>query len=78
MGITAGLPVSKKGKIMAHTCENCKIRAHYDRKPNSPMGRFWRWHIIFCPGWRNYFTSLSPEEQQKLREKYNFTKYNNK
>lgn len=33
---------------MAHPCENCKIRAHYDAKPKSLMGRFWRWHINFC------------------------------
>ena len=35
---------------MAHTCENCKFRAHYDKKPKSALGRFWRWHINFCPG----------------------------
>lgn len=39
------------------------------------MGRFWRWHINFCPGWKAYFLSLSIEEQQALREKYNFSKY---
>lgn len=25
---------------MAHACENCKFRAHYDAKPNSALGRF--------------------------------------
>lgn len=60
---------------MAHACENCKIRAHYDAKPKSLMGRFWRWHINFCPGWKSYFTSLSPEKQAELREKYQFIKY---
>ncbi len=39
------------------------------------MGKFWRWHINFCPGWKAYFTSLSPEEQEGLRKKYNFKKY---
>ena len=48
---------------MAHACENCKFRAHYDA------------HINFCPGWKAYFTSRSAEEQKQLREKYNFTKY---
>ncbi len=43
---------------MAHQCKNCKFRAHYDKKPNSLLGRFWRWHINFCPGWKAYFTSL--------------------
>lgn len=62
---------------MAHQCESCKIRAHYDAKPNSLMGRFWRWHIDFCPGWKAYFTSATPEKQAELREKYHFTKYSN-
>ena len=53
---------------MAHTCENCKFRAHYDKKPNSLLGRFWRWHINFCPGWKGYFTSQS-EEKKRMREK---------
>ncbi len=59
---------------MAHACENCKIRAHYDEKPKSLMGRIWHWHINFCPGWKSYFTSQSPEKQAELREKYQFTK----
>ena len=62
-------------KIMAHNCENCKFRAHYDKKPNSMLGKFWRWHINFCPGWKGYFTSQSEEKKAELREKYNFTKY---
>jgi hypothetical protein len=37
-------------------------------------GRFWRWHINFCPGWKSYFLSLSKEEQSKLASKYNFFK----
>lgn len=59
---------------MAHACENCRIRAHYDEKPKSLMGRIWHWHINFCPGWKSYFTSQSPEKQAELREKYQFTK----
>lgn len=59
---------------MAHACENCKIRAHYDKTPKSLMGRIWHWHISFCPGWKSYFTSQSPEKQAELREKYQFTK----
>ena len=60
---------------MAHSCENCKFRAHYDKKPTSPLGRFWRWHINFCPGWKAFFTAQSPERQEALRQQYNFTKY---
>ena len=62
-------------KTMAHPCENCKIRARYDAKPKSLMGRFWRWHINFCPGWKSYITSVSHEKQAELREKYQFTMY---
>ncbi|MBR6339433.1 MAG: hypothetical protein IKR63_04805 [Alloprevotella sp.] len=60
---------------MAHQCEHCKFRAHFDAKPQSLLGRFWRWHINFCPGWKAYFTSLPKEEQDALRSKYHFTKY---
>lgn len=51
-------------------CQQCRLRAAYDRNPRSLLGRFWRWHIKWCPGWRSYFRSLSPQEQQELREKY--------
>jgi len=60
---------------MAHQCENCKLRASYDKNPKSIMGRFWRWHINFCPGWKAYFNSLSEGEKTELRKKYQFTKY---
>lgn len=60
---------------MAHQCENCKFRAYYDKKPQSMMGRLWRWHINFCPGWKAYFTSCDADKQQALRDNYNFTKY---
>lgn len=60
---------------MAHACENCKFRAKYDKSPKSALGRFWRWHINFCPGWKAYFTSQTPEVKVQLREKYQFTKY---
>lgn len=56
-------------------CENCPLRANYDKNPKSFMGKFWRWHINFCPGWKAYFTAQSDEKKAELREKYNFTKY---
>ena len=30
---------------MANNYENCIFLAHYDKKPNSFLGRFWCWHI---------------------------------
>lgn len=58
-----------------YKCVSCPMRAKYDSDNKSFIGRFWRWHINFCPGWKAYFDSLTPEEQEKLRIKYNFTKY---
>jgi len=60
---------------MANQCANCKLRAKYDQKPTSLVGRFWRWHINFCPGWKAYFTALPAEKQDELRKQYQFTKY---
>ena len=58
-----------------HKCSTCPMRAKYDSRPSSFAGRFWRWHINFCPGWKAYFKSLAPEEQEKIRNKYGFIKY---
>lgn len=55
-------------------CPNCPLRAKYDANPQSFIGRLWRWHINFCPGWRGYFNSLSPAEQEQLRSKYQLKK----
>ena len=60
--------------MQQHNCENCKIKAKYDLKPKSLIGRFWRWHINFCPGWKNYINSLSEEQKQVLIDKYNLQK----
>ena len=56
-------------------CANCSLRAKHDENPKSFVGRFWRWHINFCPGWKGYFTALPQEEQARLAEKYSFKKY---
>jgi hypothetical protein len=56
-------------------CGKCGLRAKYDRQPNSFIGRFWRWHINFCPGWKKYFTSLPADEKVKVAEQYHFRKY---
>ncbi len=62
-------------KTQTYKCSSCPLRAKWEQSPRSLMGRFWRWHINFCPGWKAYFTSLTTEEQEALREKYRFTKY---
>ncbi len=57
-----------------HHCENCPIRTKYDQSPRSFIGRFWRWHINFCPGWKKYFTSLDENTKNQLRTRYSLTK----
>ena len=54
-----------------YPCENCRFRAQYDKNPKSFLGRFWRWHIGFCPGWKAYFTHQDEQTKAALREKYN-------
>ena len=53
-----------------HNCEHCSLRAKYDNTPKSLIGRFWRWHINFCPGWKSYMNSLDEENKNVLKEKY--------
>ena len=57
-----------------YACEECKLRAHYDKAPRSLMGRFWRWHINFCPGWKAFYSSLSEEKKEEIRSRYNLKK----
>lgn len=47
-------------------CETCSMRKHYEKSPRSLLGRIWRWHTGFCPGWRGYLKSLSPEARAEL------------
>jgi hypothetical protein len=57
-----------------NNCENCSLRAKYDLKPKSFAGRFWRWHINFCPGWKKYFHSLADDKKEMLIQKYKLRK----
>jgi hypothetical protein len=36
------------------------------------LGRIWRWHANFCPGWKAYMKSLPDDEKKAIVEKYNF------
>lgn len=55
---------------MAEDCAKCRFRAKFDSNPKSLLGRIWRWHIKFCPGWKKYYSGLSPLEQNDLAVKY--------
>jgi len=56
-------------------CANCAFRAKYDNNPKSFLGRIWRWHTNWCPGWKSYMTSLPDLERIELAKKYNLRKY---
>lgn len=53
-----------------NNCKNCPWRAKYDSKPKSLLGRLWRWHIGFCPGWREYMKNVSDEKRKELVQQY--------
>ncbi len=64
--------------MAANNCENCSFRARYDRNPKSLLGRLWRWHAGWCPGWRSYMASLAPDERRQLADRYDLKKYQQK
>jgi hypothetical protein len=61
--------------MAGNSCEKCSFRARYDRNPKSLLGRLWRWHANWCPGWRAYMASLSEEERGKLAQRYDLKKF---
>ncbi len=48
-------------------CAECKWRAQAQRKPNSMLGRLWRWHTGWCPGWRRYQAHLASQTPDPSR-----------
>ena len=55
-------------------CENCGMKAKYDQNPKSLLGRIWKFHIKFCPGWKMYLKSLTEERRQEVYERYGYRK----
>jgi len=58
-----------------HNCESCGFRAKFDNNPKSFLGRIWRWHANWCPGWKSYMKSLPDDQRIGLAERYNMKKY---
>jgi len=56
-------------------CASCGLRARYDQDPRSLLGRLWRWHAGWCPGWKAYMGSLPVEERNRLAETYDLKKF---
>jgi hypothetical protein len=51
-------------------CTDCGWRAKYDKHPTSFLGRLWKFHTKFCPGWKGYLRTLSEEERQDIYKRY--------
>ena len=66
------MPGNKEELMSEPGCATCSFRAKYDNKPKSFLGRVWRWHANFCPGWKAYMKSLPDDEKETIVEKYNF------
>jgi hypothetical protein len=45
-------------------CGNCPLRAKAEAKPKSLIGRFWRWHTTWCPGWKAYQEYLASQGEE--------------
>jgi len=45
---------TRKQETKKYGCENCALRKKAEANPNSLVGRFWRWHTTWCPGWKKY------------------------
>ncbi len=46
------------------------MRSYYDRKPDSVVGKIWKWHITWCPGWKSYLKSLPANKKNEIIKKY--------
>ncbi len=57
-----------------HNCEKCGFRAKYDDNPKSFLGRLWRWHANWCPGWKSYMKSIPQDKRTELAKKYSLKK----
>jgi hypothetical protein len=60
----------QKGENAMARCETCKLRARYDKNPKSLLGRFWKWHTGWCPGWKSYVKSLPDEKKAEILKRY--------
>jgi hypothetical protein len=49
-------------------CRKCRMKEKYEKNPRSMLGRLWRWHTKWCPGWKGYMKSLSEEERAEIKE----------
>jgi len=57
-------------EVNVNSCEKCKFRQKYDQNPRSMLGRIWKWHIGWCPGWKSYVKSLPGDKRLAVIAKY--------
>lgn len=63
-----GEPCDRPMEVCLQKIRHCKFRAKYDQNPRSFLGRIWKWHIGWCPGWKSYVKSKSEEEREELKK----------
>lgn len=49
------------------SCANCALKAKAEAKPKSFMGRLWRWHTTWCPGWKAYQAELAKQNRDEVQ-----------
>ena len=52
------------------SCETCRFKENFDKNPRSILGRIWKWHIGWCPGWKAYVDSLPDDKREEMKQKY--------
>jgi hypothetical protein len=61
--------------VAQSNCSTCRFRKKYDDNPQSILGRLWRWHTNWCPGWNRYMKTLSEKERKIIAKKYDMPKF---
>ena len=61
--------------MAAKSCADCDFRHKYDEAPRSILGRLWRWHTNWCPGWKAYMRELPTDERRRIADLYGMERY---
>jgi hypothetical protein len=56
-------------------CEKCGFRKKYDIYPKSLLGRLWRWHASWCPGFKQYVFALPKEQRVEIARRYKLKRF---
>ena len=50
-------------KSQETNCGDCPLRKKAEARPKSILGRLWRWHTGWCPGWKAYQQQLEESKE---------------